>query len=140
MNLRLEGFKTCHKGWIQGWHIRLAVLDLDRSKNYPANFVCLLPMNLRANSKADNTFSKIFGSGSLELAKQLLTKALKTEKDSEIKTEIAKRLELLEPKPAVKVKCNACGKFFEPGRSRFKQSICQECKQKRYSKQEVSAN
>ena len=131
MNLRLKVFKTYYKrGWSQGWHIRLAILDKDKAKNYPANYICLLPLHIKANSKANSTFSKIFGNNSQKLAKQLLTKALKTEKDTEIKTEITKRLELLEPKPAVKVKCHACGNLFEPNRSRLKQTVCQECKQK----------
>jgi len=60
---------------------------------------------------------------------------LKTENDSEIKAEIEKRLKLLEPKPAVQVKCRVCGNFFEPKRRRFKQKICQECSRKKYASQ-----
>ena len=135
MNLRLEVFKTDYaRDYPQGLHIRFAVVDLDKSKKYPANYICLLPMDPKANNKASN-FSKLFGTESPEIAKRLLTKALKTEKDAEIKAEIEKRLELLTPKPPVQVKCRVCGDFFEPKKSRFKQTLCQECKQKRYTKQ-----
>ena len=135
MNLRLEILKTDYTGDYSQWrHIRFAVVDLDKSKKYPANYICLLPMDPKANNKASN-FSKLFGTESPEIAKRLLTKALKTEKDAEIKAEIEKRLELLTPKTPVQVKCRVCGDFFEPKRGRFKQTLCQECKQKRYTKQ-----
>ena len=139
MNLKLQVFKTDYVGdyshYSQGRHIRFAVVDLDRSEKYPANYICLLPMDPKANGKANNNFSRLFENGSLELAKQLLTKALKTERDSDVKTEIERRLSLLEPKPTVQVKCRICGNSFEPKKSRFKQKICQECKQKRYNNQ-----
>lgn len=123
------------RDYSQGRYIRLAVIDLDKSKKYPANYVCMLPQQPRANGKAHNVFSKLFGNDSLELAKRLLTKALKTESDSEIKAEIEKHLKLLESKPAVQVKCRVCGNFFEPERRRFKQKICQKCSRKKYASQ-----
>lgn len=112
MNLRLCVFKNYDaRDYSQGLHIRFAVIDVDKSKNYPANYVCILPLQPRANGKAHNIFSELFGNDSLELAKRLLTEALKTENDSEIKAEIEKRLRLLEPKPAFQVKCRVCGKL-----------------------------
>jgi hypothetical protein len=136
MNLRLRVSKNGDaRDYSQGRHIRFAVIDLDISKNYPANYVCMLPLQPRANGKAHNVFSKLFGNDSLERAKRLLSKALKTENDSEIKAEIEKRLKLLEPKPAGQVKCRVCGNFFEPRRRRFKQKICQECTRKKYASQ-----
>jgi hypothetical protein len=136
MNLRLRVSKNGDaRDYSQGRHIRFAVIDLDKSKNYPANYVCMLPLQPRANGKANNVFSKLFGNDSLERAKRLLSKALKTENDSEIKAEIEKRLKLLEPKPAGQVKCRVCGNFFEPRRRRFKQKICQECTRKKYASQ-----
>jgi hypothetical protein len=136
MNLSLEVFKTDYVGdYSQGRHIRFAVVDLDKSKGYPANYICLLPANPSANGKANNNFSKLFGKESPELAKKLLTKALKTEKDAEVKGEIERRLTMLKPKPPIQVKCRICGNSFETKISRFKQKICQECKQKRYSNQ-----
>jgi hypothetical protein len=138
MNLRLR-VSRCYdvRDYSQRHHIRFSVIDLDKSKEYPANYVCTLPLQPKphANDKAHNIFSKLFGNDSLELAKQLLTKALKTEDDSEIKAEIEKRLKLLEPKPAVQVKCSFCGNFFEPRRRRSEQKVCQECTQRKYASQ-----
>ena len=136
MNLRLRVSKNDDaRDYSQGRYIRFAVVDLDKSKNSPANYVCMLPLQPRANGKVHNVFSELFGDESLELAKRLLNKALKTETDPEIKIEIEKRLKLLEPKQPIQVKCRACGKLFEPERRRFKQRICQECRQKRYAGQ-----
>ena len=136
MNLRLCVFKNYDaRDYSQGLHIRFAVIDVDKSKNYPANYVCILPLQPRANGKAHNIFSELFGNDSLELAKRLLTEALKTENDSEIKAEIEKRLKLLEPKPSGQVKCSVCGNFFKPRRRRFKQKTCQECTRKKYASQ-----
>lgn len=120
----------------QSYHIRFAVVDLDKSHSYPLNFVCMLPLQVNGNSKQHSVFTKVFGNHSLELAKQLLTKALEKEDDSEVKAEIEKRLNLLEPKP-IQIKCPVCGKSFEPKRmGRFKQKTCQECGRKRNSRQE----
>ena len=136
MNLRLRVSKNDDaRDYSQGRYIRFAVVDLDKSKNYPANYVCMLPLQPRANGKVHNVFSELFGNDSLELAKQLLNKALRTESDPEIKIEIEKRLKLLEPKPPLQAKCCVCGKIFEPERRRFRQKICQECRQKKYASQ-----
>jgi uncharacterized OB-fold protein len=136
MNLRLRVSKNDDaRDYSQGRYIRFAVVDLDKSKNYPANYVCMLPLQPRANGKVHNVFSELFGTDSLELAKRLLNKALKIESDPEIKIEIEKRLKLLEPKPPLQAKCCVCGKLFEPERRRFKQRICQECRQKKYASQ-----
>jgi hypothetical protein len=136
MNLRLRVSKNEEaRDYSQGRYIRFAVVDLDKSKNYPANYVCMLPLQPRANGKVHNVFSELFGNDSLELAKQLLNKALRTESDPEIKIEIEKRLKLLEPKPPLQAKCCVCGKIFEPERRRFRQKICQECRQKKYASQ-----
>lgn len=124
------------RDYSQGHYIRFAVIDLDKSKKYPANYVCMLPQQPRANGKSHNVFSKLFGKDSLELAKRLLTKALRAETDSEIKAEIKRRLKLLEPKPAVQVKCRVCGKVFESDRRKFgSKKLCQECKRRMYESQ-----
>jgi len=136
MNLRLHVSRLDHiRDYSRARHIQFSVIDLDKSNEYPANYVCMLPLDPRprANGRAHSIFSKLFGNDSLEFAKRLLTKALKTENDSDIKAEIEKRLELLEPKPPVQVKCIICRNFFEP-RWR-KQKICQECRQKKYVSQ-----
>ena len=77
---------------------RFAVVDLDKCKNYPLNFVCMLPLRVSADGKAASVFVKIFGDKSVEQARALLTGALETESDSEVKAEIARRLKLLEAK------------------------------------------
>jgi len=136
MNLRLRVSKNDDaRDYSQGRYIRFAVVDMDKSKNYPANYVCMLPLQPRANGKVNNVFSELFGSNSLDLAKKLLAKALKAESDSEIIAEIEKRLKLLEPKPPIQITCRVCGKRFEPEHRRFRQRICLECRQKKYSKQ-----
>jgi hypothetical protein len=78
---------------------RFAVVDLDKGKNYPLNFVCMLPTKIDADGKSQSVFLQIFGDGSLEQARALLTGALGTESDSEVKAEIERRLKLLEAKP-----------------------------------------
>jgi len=124
------------RGHSQSYHIRFAIVDLDKSQDYPSNFVCMLPQQVSGNKKPYSVFAKVFGNHGSELAKQLLTKALETENDSEIKAEIEKRLKLLEPKP-IQIKCRVCGKPFEPKiLGRFKQKTCQECRRKKNSSQE----
>ena len=79
MKLRLYiSKKDDMKDYSQGRYIRFAVIDLDKSRSYPANYVCMLPQQPRANGKSHNVFSNLFGNDSLELAKRLLSKALKT--------------------------------------------------------------
>ena len=80
-------------------YIRFVVIDLDRSKEYPANFVCILPKNIKLSGKKTTKFEKMFEDNSLELAKKLLKRALRTEEDWETKAEIRKRLDLFNPKP-----------------------------------------
>jgi hypothetical protein len=75
--------------------VHVVVVDLDRSKDYPLNFVCILPQTILSLGKHSNLFGKIFGSTSLEVAKKLLQRALKREKDADIRKELAKRLKLL---------------------------------------------
>ena len=78
---------------------RFAVVDLDVRKNYPLNFVCMLPTKIDADAKSQSVFRQIFGDKSVEQARELLSAALETETDSEVKAEISRRLKLLEGKP-----------------------------------------
>lgn len=81
----------------------------------------------------DSAFLKLFGDSSLEQAKALLNAALAREDDSEIKAEIERRLKLLEPKEVNQIKCNGCGKIFQPKRKRkFKNNYCEVCMEKRF--------
>jgi hypothetical protein len=116
-----------------GRRFRFAVVNDDKSKNYPANFVCLLPSIIYEMGKSNNAFLKIFGNKSLEQAKLLLTAALKTEDKPEIRAEIERRLKLLEPKTGTHIKCGDCGNVFETKRVRkYSKNLCQACIIKKY--------
>ncbi len=80
--------------------IRFAVVDSDSSKSYPSNFICMLPQHVSAADDDSSVFARTFGKTRVELAKKLLTSALETEDDSDIKAEIKERIKLLTPKPA----------------------------------------
>lgn len=111
---------------------RFAVVDFNKSQSYPSNFVCILPVQLGAG-KTDSIFLQVFGDRSLKQAKELLTGALETEADSEVKVEIERRLKLLDAKTVNQIKCSACGKLFQPRRiRRFKNNFCQECMKKKF--------
>ncbi len=129
MNFELRIFRRDYTNNLSAWnHLRFAVVDLNKSKSYPENFVSMLPMRIDSNGKMPSTFTKFFGNKSLETARKLLIDALKTEDDSEIKAEIARRLNLLEPHPFIHIKCRVCKKFFQTQKERaFKQKTCPEC-------------
>ena len=113
-------------------YIRFAVVDLDRSRKYPENFVCIWPQQISSIVGQSSVFNKVFGANSLELAKRLLTEALKTEDDSDIKSEIKRRLQTLEPKPVLQKRCPLCGNTFQQKRiGRFRPRICDECRKKK---------
>ena len=112
---------------------RFAVVDLEKSDYYPVNFVCMLPTRFGSDGNGSSVFVKVFGDKSLEQARALLTKALKTEEEPEVKAEIEKRLKMLEPEPVIQIKCSGCGKLFQPRRVRkYKQNFCEECMKKKF--------
>ena len=78
--------------------IQLVVVDLDKSNNYPLNFVCVLPRYFRLLEKRSSQFAKIFGKKSLCLAKKLLMEADKKEDDPQIKKVINKRIKDIDQK------------------------------------------
>lgn len=85
----------------------------------------LKPFNKITNS--NSTFSSLFGINGREIAIGLLSDALKTEKDSDVKAEIERRIKLLDLKEST-VKCNKCNKVFSPRRNRkYAQYLCDEC-------------
>jgi len=137
MTFELKIFEGEHYRGHNVWnHLRFAVVDLNKSKSYPENFVSVLPMRIDSDGKLPSTFTKFFGNKSLETAQRLLIKALKKEDDSEIKAEIERRLNLLEPNPVIHIKCRVCRKFFQTQKERAtKQNICPEC-MKRFCSQE----
>jgi hypothetical protein len=85
----------------KGWIYRFAVVD--KTKTYPANFICLLPakpVQTKPNVGFNGKFGELFGEKSIEFAVELLNEALKTEDEAEIKAEIKKRINLIVPKQA----------------------------------------
>jgi hypothetical protein len=72
--------------------IQLVVVDLDKSKRYPLNFVCVLPRYFRVLEKRSSKFAKLFGEKSLYLAKKLLLEAKQNENDPQIAVVIDKRI------------------------------------------------
>lgn len=96
MNLKLRITKHyTSDSYIKPKHIRFAIIDLDRSPDYPINFVCNLPKSIKLNERQPSNFSKTFGEKKIDVAKKLLTDALQTEDDLEIKKEIEARLRAL---------------------------------------------
>jgi hypothetical protein len=115
-----------------GWeeNIVFAVIDLDRSKAYPINFVCLLPVDLKPRTKQPSIFMQTFGDKAPQLAKTLLLKALSGEHDAEVKNEINKRLKTFEIAPPLEAQCAVCKRTFQPKKyGRFQQRVCQACRQ-----------
>jgi len=114
-----------HHAWN---HLRFAVVDLNKSRDYPENFFSMLPMRIDSDGKIPSVFTKFFGNKSLGIARGLLTKSLKREHGSEVKAEIERRLNLLEPNPVMQIKCRVCKKFFKTQKQRARrQKICPEC-------------
>jgi hypothetical protein len=95
LNLKLYAIKDVTQ---QINRIQLVVVDLDKSKRYPLNFVCVLPRYFRILEKRSSKFAKLFGEKSLCMAKKLLVDAWRSEDDPEIKTVIKKRIKDIDSK------------------------------------------
>jgi hypothetical protein len=132
LKLRISEFDNV-ADYSGGKRFRFAVVDLDRGRDYPLNFVCLLPLNIKPEVKSVSIFRKVFGEESLPVAKSLLADALKREDEAEVRGEIERRLKLLEPKPVFEKTCVSCGKTFQAvSRKGFKQRFCPACLKKRF--------
>jgi formylmethanofuran dehydrogenase subunit E len=124
------------RDYLEPSHIRFAVIDLHRSKQYPANYLCILPRRLNPNLKIQNKFQTMFKEQSQAITKKLLKQALKTTDDQYIKNEIRERLKILNPKPKNLVKCSVCGEEFKARRYGYRlQKTCYGCLNKRRSNQ-----
>jgi hypothetical protein len=132
----LRIFESNHgRNHYAGSHLRFAVVDLDKSESYPENFISMLPMRLNSNGKIPTVFTKLFGNKSSKIARDLLTESLKKERASEIKAEIGRRLNLLEPNPVIHIKCRVCKRFYETRKEKAsKQKICPECRKRFHRK------
>jgi hypothetical protein len=74
--------------------VHFVVVDSETSKDYPLNFLCVLP-NVQGLVSGHTIYSRIFGEESIPLAKRLLAKALKKESDLEIKSQVGQRLKMI---------------------------------------------
>ena len=99
MNLKIYAIKNASQ---QFNRIQLVVVDLDKSKRYPQNYVCVLPRYFRILEKRSSKFAKLFGEKSLCTAKNLLIDAAHSENDPEIKTAITKRIKAIDSKECPK--------------------------------------
>ena len=135
MNLRLHiSQNEDARDYSNGKRFHFAVVDLDKDKDYPANFVCMLPLSVESKGKAHNVFMSVFGDDSVETAKRLLVDALSREDNANVRDEIERRLKLLEPKKVGEVVCVSCGRPFQTkSRKWFKQRFCQECMKKKFA-------
>ena len=96
MNLKLYAVKKGNEQLDR--NIQLVVVDLDRGKRYPLNFVCVLPRYLRLLEKRSSNFAKIFGERSLCIAKNLLVEAKHFEEDPDIQKAITRRIRDIDQK------------------------------------------
>lgn len=96
MNLKLYAVKKGNQKFES--NVQLVVVDLDRGKRYPLNFVCVLPRYLRLLEKRSSNFAKIFGERSLGVAKNLLVEAKHIEEDPAIQKVISKRIRDIDQK------------------------------------------
>jgi hypothetical protein len=94
LNLKLYAIKRGNQK--QDSSVQLVVIDLDKGKRYPLNFVCVLPRYLRLLEKRSSNFAKIFGERSRFTAKTLLVEAKHREEDPEIQKIILKRIKEIE--------------------------------------------
>jgi hypothetical protein len=116
------------RDYSDGKRFRFAVVDLDKARKYPLNFVCLLPTRLDPGQAKGSKFSEVFGDQSADVAKKLLAEALKREDDVDVKSEIERRLRIFEPDRFMEKKCVSCGRVFQAdSKKRFKQKLCEDC-------------
>ncbi len=128
--IRINNFKhySVHR------QLRFAIVNLEKPGNYPSNFVCMLPLHIY-RSIGDSLFARTFGGQCSDLAKELLTDALKKERDPDIKAEIERRLELIVPRKSRHITCSGCGRLFQPKNAkRYRRNLCAECLSKKFEK------
>ena len=97
MNLKLRIALKQTKDYAKVQHT-FAVIDLDVSDQYPHNFVCILPKSIQLKGTPLNIFEKRFKDDSINVATNLLKKALRSRPVADTKKSIRERLKVLEPK------------------------------------------
>jgi hypothetical protein len=100
LNLKLYAVKRGNPKFDSA--IQLVVVDLDKGKRYPLNFVCVLPRYLRLLEKRSSNFAKIFGERSIPTAKDLLVEAKDKEEDPDIQKVITRRIKDISAKQEIK--------------------------------------
>jgi len=137
MECKLQVFKRLQTESLAKTY-RFAVLDFSKSKDYPANFVCMLPIKVdQRKGKTPNVFGELFGEKSLKFAIELLNDALESESDVEVKAELERRLKLIDPNQITLIKCSQCKKPFQPRKIRkYKKNFCDDCLKSRYSQRQ----
>jgi hypothetical protein len=73
--------------------IRLVVVDPEKGRKYPDNFVCVLPAQFGFPS---GVFEKLYGQRSREAAKGFLMEALAGELDADVRSEILRRIKAID--------------------------------------------
>jgi len=137
MDYRLQVFKYENISRSSGTTYRFAVVDYSRSSSYPSNFICMLPAKVEvAKGKSTSAFGGLFGDKCVPLAIELLSKALKSEKEADVKIEIERRLKLLDSKQTGCFECTECKIIFHQAKGRkYKQRVCRDCYRKKFSRQ-----
>jgi hypothetical protein len=92
------------KDYVARRNVHFAVVDQDKPKTYPANFICILPQHMSSVTEDSSVFARIFKEKRIETAMKLLNDALESEDDPQIKKVIVERLRQLEPKPIWQVR------------------------------------
>ena len=132
--LRLKIIPKETRNYTKKQHL-FTVIDLDKSKSYPQNFVCILPKTIQKNKKPANTFERLFQSESKKVATELLKKALRSRPDHKTAISIRERLKTLQPKSTNKIKCKKCGQSYkQKKRKNKKYQFCFVCYQKQLKK------
>lgn len=119
-----------------------SIVDMDKAKDYPANYLCILPLNVSEKCR----FVELFGKD-VDLLLRLLNEALENREYSDkpyIVADINRRIQRLIPNVRHST-CRQCGKDFEYkpffNKRRF---ICDECKAKsvleQAKKQQINPN
>jgi len=143
MNLQLLITKKEHTRYnsrIRTKHL-FAVIDLDESEKYPQNFVSVLPLHISAIVKPSNVFERLFGNKSLEIANQLLHKALESRPDFETAKAIRERIELLANQQNNEVQCQNCGNTIKKSKKRVNHyKFCYQCQIKAKQKNRLVAS
>lgn len=79
-----------------------------------------------------NAFGERFGKKSVDLAISLLSAALKTETNEEVRTEIKRRLKIINPTLDT-VKCTRCKTDFQRPPRKYKRYLCNACLNERHA-------